>query len=441
MKYSEYKKELENIAQSNNIGGPAISSIISSLSYSLYNNEMQYVNIIKEANLLTASSLNSIIVHGASKGYSVFRGQNIIYKISGLNPVQNTSVKKFDLFIELEGYELRYNQDYSFERMTNSGTEGISIDVVLCKKNNYKGLTKSSNKYNTYIPQSDVSQSLLIFDDLGLLYELYDSYEDYLTNVNLPPPSDLYNNKKLIITTYTSYSFTITNPYKTENDTYVIKYLVYDNFVNLDLSTLKETIKDFDILDGFSVSSSNTFKSREDDIDLLRYKIQNSFKSNFIVKSNDDLEFVTKDYFQGTMTGLNIIKDSDGITIYYKTMNGLEIPPATVTLFKDYLKLAYYIYDNISMQLSLKRDYNFTVTVYYNDNISLAIKSLSTILSSYEEKIGLKFNPYFLLGNINDSEYIYSIDSKLLITDVIELQPNEYLSFIQTISYINSNTI
>lgn len=433
MKYSEYKSAFENIAETNNIEGPAISTIIASLSYALYNNEIIDLNLLKETNLLTSTVLNSMITHAASRGYSVFRGQNIVYTITGLNPVQNTSVKKFDLFFLVDGYELRYNKDYEFIRDVTPTPTGTSFEVVMCKKDGYRGVTKRSNQFGTIISQPNISQSLLIFNSDNEPYILYDSYEDYL--------KDDINQNKLIITTGPSYSFTINNPFKTEDDLYAIRYLEYSDFVNLDLSEIDKDIKEFDILSNFQVNSNNTFIAREDDIDLLKYKIQNSYKSSFIVKSNTDLEFIVKDYFQGTVLGSNIIKDSSGITIYYKTFTGDEIPADAITDFKEYLQTAYYIYDTVSMENTDPKVYDFTITIYYTDNISIATKYLTDILDGYEKQIGLKFNPFFLLGKLNDSEYISSIDSSALDTTTIQLLNNEYLKFTRNITYINDKSV
>lgn len=433
MKYSEYKSAFENIAETNNIEGPAISTIIASLSYALYNNEISDLNLLKETNLLTSTVLNSMITHAASRGYSVFRGQNIIYTIIGLNPVQNASVKKFDLFFSIDGYELRYNKDYEFIRDVTSAPVGTSIDVIMCKKDGYRGITKRSNQFGTIISQSNISQSLIIFNSDNEPYTLHNSYEEYL--------KDNINTNKLIITTGPSYSFTINNPFKTEDDLYAIRYLEYNDFTNLDLSEIDKSIKDFDVLDTFQINSNNTFVNREEDVDLLKYKIQNSYKSSFIVKSNIDLEFITKDYFQGTIIGSNIVKDSSGITIYYKTFTGTDLPSQSVIDFVKYLETAYYIYDPVIMENTDPRVYDFSIIIYYTDSVSVATKYLTDTLDAYEQLIGLKFNPFFLLGKLNDSEYISSIDSSSLDTSTITLLNNEYLKFTRNITYINDKSV
>ena len=180
MKYSDYKEAITNIVTSNDIEGPAIETIISSLTYSLYNNDINNINLLKESNLLTSNSLNSLISHASSRGYSVDRGQNIIYQISGINPVQDVSVNKFDLFFSLDGYELRYTQDYELIRDNTPNPTGITIELVLCEKNGFKGQTRRSNQYSSFISQSNVSQSLAIYDINGDEYSLHNSYEEYL---------------------------------------------------------------------------------------------------------------------------------------------------------------------------------------------------------------------------------------------------------------------
>lgn len=433
MKYSEIKNSFENIAETNNIEGTAISTIISSLSYAVYNNQVMGINLLKETNLLTSTVLNSIITHAAARGYSVYRGHNIVYTISGINPVQNTVVKKYDLFLNIEGYELRYNADYELLRDTAPNPRGTTIQVILCQKGGYKGVTKRSNKYGTVVSQPNISQSLIIFNADNEEYTVHNSYEDYL--------KDNVSDNKIIVTTGTSYSVTINNPSKSEDDLYSIRYLEYSDYVNLDISELDKKIKDFDILDSFGVNTNNSFIPREEDLDLLKYKIQNSYKSSFLVKSNTDLEFVVRDYFKGTVIGVNIIKNDSGVRIFYRTFNGVDLPNDSITDFKNYLQKAYYIYDSISMQNTDPRNYDLNIIVYYKDNVSIATKYVTSILDEYEEKIGLSFNPYFLLGKLNDSEFITSINSSSLNTTTIQLLDNEYLKFSRNINYVNYKSV
>lgn len=122
------QNRLSTIAKNANISGPAVDGLVSLLSESIYRGQVGNVTELLEGSFSRCRLLNSAITHAADRGHSVFRGNNQSFLLKGVMAIEDFDVRKFDIALEVNGYYLVYDKDYSFK----SGVVRNDIRLILC---------------------------------------------------------------------------------------------------------------------------------------------------------------------------------------------------------------------------------------------------------------------------------------------------------------------
>lgn len=149
--------ELDSVLTDLDLNSVEIQALKLFFANSLYLNEALGTSISLESNPLTCLNRNSAIMHAAANKYKVFRGKNPRATLFGLTPTQDFKVKRYDTFLELEGYKLVYANDEVF---TFGRTD--PFDVILTK-DVIAGSFDVTNKYS-YTITTPLSEDIVLYD-------------------------------------------------------------------------------------------------------------------------------------------------------------------------------------------------------------------------------------------------------------------------------------
>lgn len=102
---SQYKSELDKLAQSYGLKGVVTDYMTSILAYAIYEQSLNQQVIANELNPDTASNINSKIGYALRHLYSVFRGHNARVTLN-ITTVLSKSYKRGDILFQGSGWEL-----------------------------------------------------------------------------------------------------------------------------------------------------------------------------------------------------------------------------------------------------------------------------------------------------------------------------------------------
>lgn len=229
--------DLDQVLVNLNLGSVEIQSLKLFLANSLYKNEALGCSAALESSPLTCVNLNSAIEHAAKRNYKVFRGKNPRITIVGLKPIKEFKVKKYDVFLDIQGYQLVYAQPYEF--VDGQDDRIVEINLILTKEV-VSSSVRVSNQYSMQLP-GPCSEDFY-------LYEIVDGNE-----VEIQTKSRIVANastSQVYQTTITDYGIELLSLDKFETATTIyskVLPLIEDEDVNLEeLMNSISSIPNFD---------------------------------------------------------------------------------------------------------------------------------------------------------------------------------------------------
>jgi len=153
-------------------------------------NSFTIITAIREVMLDYAQRRSSVIGHAYSKGYDVFRGQNMHLTLNIL-PDQNINIYEFDVVGTYEGYDIVSLEDKAIK----SGVAN-TLSVVLGLKKEVSILAETSNITTFRFKSNKVSEDIKVYVDSSEVSLNTDIYE--LINGHYIPRSNSYGGVNIL---------------------------------------------------------------------------------------------------------------------------------------------------------------------------------------------------------------------------------------------------
>jgi hypothetical protein len=413
--------DLRAIALNNNYKGEAVEMIIDLLTYSLYNEQVQIVNAIRESSISTAYSINSKIAQSMGVMYSVYRGKNPTVKFRFIN---NTLLSYNKLGLIYKSNSVRVYSDSTVVIQPSIDNSICTLSGILCSTDKYTS-TKTITESDRYYVDAEIDDSILT--------DLSEDIKVSINNVEYPTTRSFYDHMhtpiesngsldKLFILTIPGYGIRVYKKgyiddsgspvgYFKINDTITIECLKYTTLSSLNSDELKSMSIQGTELVNFDASDNQTYKgiklnnevSRENDDSILyNANYYSRIQSNILSKSDVNVLF-TEYFIEYVYSSANeFIKGSDSskdsMTIYYILKNGSVSIDSKIPSWRELYK-SYFITETINTVQCIKLDLYIDIEVYVNDGSDI-LSDVTNILSEYENKINLDSNTPLLNSNL-----------------------------------------
>ena len=432
MLLADLRRDLQKIVSNNNIEGTIANAIVDLLVVSIYNNQITSSNVVQESNLLTASSLNSVITHAQSRGYSVYRGQLPKYRVKDISPIvtKDGPIKRFDLFIRVGEYDLLFDKDYPAGFPVSVPI--IELDLVLVPKNSKVTKTVVSDSYLKLVEDSDISEDLIVIDsDTNTKYNIVKNFENY---------SILSDQNQIIVQTSTDFGVSLIKPNRSVVNTYVVTYLKYSDILTLPTQQDIESkiVKEYTKGSEFNIDSFPAIP-RETNLDSIKFNCLRSYRSRETVSSNEDLIYLFKEFFKSdpevSLIGVNVIVTTTSIDFFYKLDDLGTIPDAKLDAFKSDLE-SFYIKDTtINIQVASGVSYTLDLGIYFTS--SPPNSDVLEIIKRFEDNLELtEFKLFELISELSKLDSVVSIDPKTSSNSPVALSPAQYIDITSNEEYI-----
>jgi hypothetical protein len=182
------REELVKIAANNGLYGESVNLIIDTITYALYHEQFEIINMVQENNLATAKLMNSKIRSCMNVMYPVYRGKNARVK---LNFVNNTLINKnkFDVLFTSNTFRVYAENSINLTPSLDGGNSGIGKYTVIgiLSTKDLQESTKTIKSGEEYYVDftidreivSNLSEDVQVFVN-GTEYPVTRSFYDYI---------------------------------------------------------------------------------------------------------------------------------------------------------------------------------------------------------------------------------------------------------------------
>jgi hypothetical protein len=446
---SDLQSELSTIATNLGFGGVFIDSIVNLLAEAVYRNEITSINTLLEYSSSRCILTNSAIQHACDLGYSVPRGRCQHLYIDNLIPVTDMVVDQYDDAGSVNNYHLYYAHPYTF--VSNELQESVEFNVAK-NVNTLQEQADIKHLYIDFIPESgQISQDYELRKEIANSNDsnwadlekckVFEYMTDYInSNVTAYFIQTIVGYAVRMFPKIWSGSTPILGFTNDQSASYYLRYVDYTDdtdFNQSDLTDIKGFITEEDTPEVYKVERSFGAVS---DPEQIHYFSISSFKGNQVIKSNSDVVDLIKEYFYGIVADLKVVIKMDSETevmypngaifVYYLMASGGVLPETKIDQFKQQIKTAYYINQDIIFSEAIAHTLTspYYIKVQYYSQYSLSIGDIQTIVNQDKLHIGGTFNPYQLLSDIKTaySEQIKTIE----FTSADGLEPANDLEYV-----------
>ena len=410
------KAKMDDVFTSRNVTGDIAELAAALCARFLYLNQVMSVNTLMESSFTRCKNLNSAITLAANHFYSVPRGKNVRLRISNVIPIRNIKVKQFDVISTYGQYKMCYAQDYDLR----SGFVTV-IEVFLALDSKIYEF-RGNNRLVQVTPLNNVSQDYYIMSNEPYTDPETDTILPYTVLPTTEQLSDMIDDDSgKLVGVITDINFSV-RLWKqsgfSDTLTYTIRYLSSPdtNIPMIDYETEITQIPGFTISVSTKIELLVQQEQQLRDKELIYLFATNKIKSKDVLKTFNGFEQRVKEFFPEFL-GFNVIigvsatdpANPTVITIYYQVsidpFPGTLPPPELATKMEKFKALAkaFYVPNTITFTQAMPVNiYDFNMTVVVDNEISY--DKLLSVVSGYQNKIGVLWNGYQLMADITRDE-------------------------------------
>jgi len=423
---SDIQSEINKTIESLGMEGEINNLLGNLLSYSIYLNEVNSTSTVIESSPVRCLNLNSAIIHAQGKGYNVFRGSNQKINLwdkeikddeesdekTGVLVINTDySVKKYDVAIEVGGVKLVYAQDYNFWVGESNKDTSLPFYVTLIATRSIETKTITIDetlKTRILIPESNISQDLVIYNSSGTELNWTSNYSEFLKNPSL-----------ILVLTDSDYGISLfnINGFKI-GDSITIKWLPYTD-IQVDVDSIK-VIDQFELpenINSYAELINGNIEvplQKTTDKQLINLMATNCFLGNFQLRTNSDLRYIIKSYFIEYFNEVEVIYNYsenpsvDNITVNYILIDGVDdsnldslIEQFEIEAKTSYNILSNFEFVNVGLNGTTCNINNLKIEIFYSgDNPQFTVNN---IISDWESRINEKFNVFQFIADIQST--------------------------------------
>ena len=322
------KERLTDIANDSSLSGPVIDGLILLLSESVYRGQVGNVTELLERSFSRCRFVNSAITHAFDRCYSVFRGQNQMFKLQNVLPIETKTVSKFEIACNVGAYRLVYADNYTFSSLHPVD----EVRLILCTDVETEVTTvNSQNRIRVKFDSSNISTHVSVSRDFLNEYEDVSSSEYFADAVNGVEKTD---------GTTTSHDFPLWVGTR-ENYSLCVSCLQDTGFISTENVRIKFLPYLEDEIDVSQIPSLPGFISTINNLDD---------QGNVI---NQDEQLTESNYIS-----LGRLDRESNISTIFKNANAVFLSSGVIKSYNDLEKLILERYGNIIGSVSIRFDFS-----------------------------------------------------------------------------------